>query len=131
MPTSITVAPGRDPIPSDKFRPADGGDQDLGAPALGLELARMGVRDGDGRIRGEQQRRHRLADDRRPPEHERTRAANRNRRRVQQLHHAARRAGRERRQPVREPAHVERMEAVHVLGWVDRLDHRARTDLRR
>ena len=78
---------------------------------------------------GEQQLRHRLADDVRSAEHERPRPAQRAEPVLEQHQAPERRAGHHRPSTVREQAGVAGVEAVHVLGRVDRLDHRIPPDL--
>ena len=132
MPTSITTAPGLTVSAPSSFGTADGGDQHVGAAADGGEVAGARVADGDGRVRGEQQPRDRLADE--------VRAADDDRLGALELDPAGARAapsprpactGRRPGVPVGEQPGVDRGEAVDVLGRVDRADHRVRVDLRR
>jgi hypothetical protein len=122
MPTSITTA--------HHFRPACRGDQYVRAPAQIGHAPRAGMGDGHGGIGREQKRRHGTAHDAGPPQHHGTGARQGHVRMGQQPHHRARRARRQHRLPVGQPPDVQRVEAVHIAGRVDRPDHRARIDLR-
>ena len=62
MPTSITTAPGLTASAPSSFGTPDGGDEDVGAAADGVEVAGPRVADGDGRVRVEQQPRDRHPD---------------------------------------------------------------------
>ena len=63
MPTSMTMAPGLIQLPLHHLRPADRGDHEVGAADHGGQVARARVGDRDRAVLGEQQLRHRLADD--------------------------------------------------------------------
>ena len=60
---------GLHPVAADHLGAADGGDEDVGAPAQPGEVARFRVRDRDGAALVDQELRHRLADDVRAPDH--------------------------------------------------------------
>ena len=51
-----------DPGAAHEFRLADGGDQDIGTPQDIRNIPALGMNEGDGAIFGQEQRRHRLAD---------------------------------------------------------------------
>ena len=59
-----------DPVAADQLGPADRGDDDVGAPNGGGQIARARMRDGDRAVRPKQQLRHRLADDVRAADHD-------------------------------------------------------------
>jgi hypothetical protein len=87
--------------------------------------------DGHRRAFAEQQHRHRLADDVGAADHHRVLAARLAKLRLQQVQAAERRARHQRVEAGRQPPGVERVEAVDVLGRVDRGDHPRGVDLRR
>ena len=93
MPTSITVGARLDPVALDHLRPADGGDQHVGAPADRRQIAGARVGDGHGGVRRQQQLRHRLADEVRAADDHRVGAVELRRAVPQQQHAAERRAG--------------------------------------
>ena len=63
---------GLDPVAPDHFRPVHGGDQDIGLAAALSQVLRTRMGDSDGAVLGQQQRRHRLADDVGTAEHQGT-----------------------------------------------------------
>ena len=60
-----------DPVAANEFGAADGDAQEFGAPAIVGQIARVGMRDGDGRVLVEQNLRQRIADDMRTADHQR------------------------------------------------------------
>ena len=132
MPTSITVAPGFSQSPLIISGRPDRGDEDVGAADDGGQVAGPAVGDGDGAVLAEQQLRHRLADDVRAADHHRFEAG-----KVAEPgpsaasgSPAACRGPAPSSPTASRPAFVD-VEAVDVLGRVDRGDHRALVDLRR
>ena len=87
---------------------------------------RFRVADGDRRVARSQQRRHRLADDLAAAQDDRVRALDRDLVGVEQGKDAGRRAGHETRPPLDQQADVLRMQAVHVLDGVDRVEDPSR-----
>ena len=131
MPTSITVAPGLIQSRRTISGAADRGEQDVGAPADRRQVARLGMRDRHRRVLGQQQLRQRLADDVGAADHDRLEARERGLHGLGQDHAAERRARHQRRQAGRSRPAFIGMEAVDVLGRVDRGDDLLRVDLRR
>ena len=131
MPTSITIAPGLIQSPRTISGVPMAATSKIGAPAHRRQIARLGMGDGDGGVLGEQQLRHRLADDVGAADHHRLHAGERGMHRFRQPHAAERRARHQRRQAARQPPDIERVEAVHVLGRVDGGDDLVCVDLRR
>ena len=132
MPTSITTAAGATQSPRTISGPADGRDQHLGAAAFG----RPGR--GCGNVRPSRSRRPPAAV--LPSACRRWRSGRAPRARAPRKAHAGMRPAASSRPAacrapaspaVMQPADIDRVEAVHVLGRVDRLDHRAGADMRR
>ena len=134
MPTSITVAPGFTQSPLHHFRPADGGDQDVGGARQRRQVLGAAVGDGDGAVGGEQQIGHRLADDVGAADDDRVEAGQvLAAHALDQQHRAGRRARHEGRLQFAgaELADIDEMEAVDVLFRRDGLDDAAGIDVRR
>ena len=89
------------------------------------------MRDGHGRVLGEQKLHQRLADDVGAADHHRIEPAQRRMHRLGELDAADRRTRRQRRQARRQPTGIERMKAIDVLGRIDGGDDARRIDLRR
>jgi len=107
-------------------RPAEGRDQEVGLPADPGEVAGAGMAEGDGAVGGEQERRHRLADDVAAADDHRPAARELDFRAPEQLHHPGRGGGDETaRLAAPEAPDVDRVEAVHVLLRSDALQHPA------
>ena len=104
------------------MRDADGRHDDVCVRRQPPEVDRLRVRDRDGRIRLQQQVRHRLPDDVRAPDHDGPRPGDLDAVLVEQPHHAERGGGDERRPAQVEQAGVGGMESVDVLRRVERLD---------
>jgi hypothetical protein len=124
MPTSITVAPGFSQSPLISSGDADGGDEDVGAADHFGQVAGAAVGHGHRAILPEEELRHRLADDVGAADHHRLEARKVAEPVLQEHQAAERRAGDEAALADREPAGVDDVEAVDVLGRVDRVDHR-------
>ena len=114
---------GPDPVAADHLRPADRRDQDVGAAAFLRQVAGARVRERDRAVGAEQQRCHRLADDVGAADHDDPSpgevlgpsvSAARIRQPQRRARHQERRIERAARRE--QPADVERMEAVDVLG---------------
>ena len=131
MPTSMTMAPGLIQLPLHHLRPADGGHHQVGAAHHGGQIAGARVGDGHRAMLVEQQLRHRLADDVGAADHHRLEPREPRLDRLGQDQAAGRRARRQRLGAAGQPADVDGVEAVDVLGRVDRLDDLARVDVRR
>jgi hypothetical protein len=107
--------------------PADGGDQDIGVAADARKILGARMRRGDGGVGGEQQRRHRLAEQVGAADHDGVEAGEiRAVGLADEQHGAGRRAG---NQPALEIAGhqlagIDDMQAVDILLGPDRLDHR-------
>ena len=123
---------GLDPVAAHHLGLADRGDQDVGAARHRRQVARARMGDRHGAMLGEQQRRHRLADDVGAADHHRLGAGERAQARAQQHagSHTACTAPAPRRRSTSRPALL-RVEAVDVLGRVDRVDDALRVDLLR
>ena len=102
MPTSITVAPGLIQSLRTISGAADRGEHQVGAAAQRRQVAGLGMRDGHGRVLGQQQLRQRLADDVGAADHHRLEPLERRVHRLRQNDAAERRAGRQRRQARRQ-----------------------------
>ena len=123
-PTSITVAPG--------FTMS--GVTSPGRPTAATrmsarrvwrgEVVRARVADRHRRVLGKEEHRHRLADDLAPPDHDRLVALQLDPVLLEHHHHARGRRRHEERLAEVETARVEDVEAVDVLGRVDRAQHR-------
>ncbi len=120
-----------DPVAAHHLRSADRGDQHIRAAANRRQIARLGMGDGHRGILGEQQLRHRLADDVGAADHHRLHAGERSVHGLGQHDAAERRARHQARQAAGEPAGIERMESIHVLVRIDGGDDFLRIDLRR
>ena len=120
-----------DPVAAHHFRPADRGDQQIGAAAHRRQIAGLGMRDGHGGVFGQQKLRHRLADDVGAADHHRFEAGERGMHGLRQHDAAERRARHQRRQAGGEPPGVDRMEAVDVLRRIDGVEHLLGVDLLR
>ncbi len=118
----------RDPVAAHQCRLPNGGDEDVGTPALVGEIAGAAVRDRHRGVGREQERGERAPDDRRASEHRRPRAAKRDPARLQQAHDAAWRARDEGRLAAGEMPDIERVKAIDVLRGIDRLDDGLRVD---
>ena len=102
---------------------ADRGHEDVGGRRHGREVRRFRVADRHRRVPLQQQHRHRLPDDLAAADHHRVRARHRDAAPHEQLDDAGRRARHQPRAPLHQPADVHRVEAVHVLGRIDRVEH--------
>ena len=120
-----------DPVAADHLGPPDRREQQVGAAADGGQVARPGMRHRDGRVLVQQQLNQRLADDVGAPDHHGFHPFERTVHRPGEMDAAERRARGERRQSGREPAGIHRMESVHVLGGVDRVQYLLAVDLLR
>ena len=131
MPTSITVAPGLTQSRRTISGAPHGRKQNIGAAAHGRQIARAGMRDRHRRVLRQEELRQRLADDVGAADHDRLEPVERGPHGLGEQHAAERRARRKRRQPGGQAAGIHGMEAVDILGRVDRGDHLVRIDLRR
>ena len=93
------------------------------------EVLRAAVADGDRAVAVQQQHGHRLADDVRTADHHALLALGVDAVFVDQLHHARGRAGDEVKVAHHDFADIDRMERVHVLFGVDRVDDRLLGDV--
>ena len=120
MPTSITAAPAFTMSGVTSAGHADRGDEHVGVERVPGEVARVRVADRDGRVRLQQQVRHRLADDVAAADHDRARAVELDRVLASIAMTPTGVAADERRPAEEELAGVERMQAVDVLARGDR-----------
>jgi len=84
---------GFDHVAGHEFRPADGGNEHVGAARDRREIAALRMADGDARILLQEEQRERLADDIGAADDERLRAGKRHAAVLEEPHHARRRAG--------------------------------------
>ena len=131
IPTSTTTAPGLSMSPGDEARVARRDDDDVGRADVCREVDRPRVADGDRRVLAEEQERRRQADDGRPADDDRVLALDLDPGAAQDLDRRMRGRGQEAVVAEAEQAGVQRMDAVDVLGRVDRVDDRAQPDRRR
>ena len=122
-PRSTTAAPGRIQSPFTSSGVPGGGDDDVGLAHHRGEIARARVADRDRGVALEQQQRDRLADQHAATDHHRVRAGERDAVAVEHFEDAERRAGPQAGHAGEQAAGVLGMQAVDVLGGVDRLDH--------
>ena len=92
------------------------------SPRHRRQVDRPRVADRHRRIALEEQQRHRLADDLAPPDHDRVLASDGDTLAIEKLHHTGRRARRQRRPSLQQTARIERVETVHVLGRINRVE---------
>ena len=111
------------------MRLTDGGDEDVRVEGVVREVARAGVARRHGRVRGEQQLRHRLPDDAGASDDDGVGAAQLDLVLLEHAHDAERRAGDECGPAEIEPGGVDGMDPVDVLRRVDRLDHGCLVDV--
>ena len=117
--------------PGDEAGPTGGDDDDVGACDVVREVARPRVADGDRRVLLDEEEGGRHADDGRAADDDGVRAGDLDPRASQDLDGGV---GRRRQEPVvaeAQQAGVERVDAVDVLGRVDRVDDGAQPDRRR
>ena len=110
----------------DEAGTADRGHQDVGSRRHRREVRCFRMADRHRRVPLQQQHRHRLPDNLAAADHHRVRTRHRDAAPDEQLDDAGRRARHEARAPLHEPADVGRMEAVHVLVGIDRVEHALR-----
>ena len=131
MPTSITVAPGLTQSPLTIMRLADGGDQDIGAARQRGQIAGLGMGHGDGGVGRQQKLRRGLAEQQRAADHQRVQPGDLAQRFLEQDHHARRRAGDQLGAAAEQQARIGGRQRVHVLGGIERVEHRLLADLPR
>ena len=129
MPTSMTVAPFLIHRATHEFGLADGGDENVRAPARAFEIARLGVGDRHRAAFIQEKLHHRTADEDRAPDDQRVEPRELAQRLLEQNETALRRAGHERGLSLREQPRIERMKAVHILHGVDGEHHAIGLDL--
>ena len=105
-----------DPVALDHPVAADGGDEDVGAPADLGQVAGARVADRDRRVGAEQQLGHRLAEEVRAPDDDRLGALQLRAGLLEQQHHARRRARPQPLAPQREQPRADRRQPVDVLA---------------
>ena len=123
IPTSMTAAPGLTSRPSTRRgEPTAATRMSARAADLG-EVPGARVAHGHGRVRVQQQRRHRAAHQDRAPDHHRLGPLDLDAGTCQQLHHARGRARDEAGAALGQEPRASRSQPVDVLGRVDRRDH--------
>ncbi len=131
IPTSTTTAPGLSIGAGDEAGMAGGHDHDVGPSDVGGQVARPRVAHRDRGVLLDEQERGRHADHGGPADDDRVAALDLDPRPAEDLDRRMGRGGQEAVVAQAEETGVERVDAVDVLGRVDRVDDRAQADRRR
>ncbi len=125
IPTSITTAPGLMKSRVIKRGPANGGDQNVGSPALTRQVVGFRMTHGNCRVGMQQHYCHWLAYDIAAPNHHGVLARNRNPIALQHFHDAGRRASSRRGTVRHQIADVHGMKTIRILARINGFQHAA------